>query len=129
MSMSYKVRQIGDITVLDLSGRISLGEALAFGADSRALLHEVVRDRLASGSRKILFNLRDVSYIDSSGLGQMVGCYTTVCSLGGELRVCEPSPRVKDLLNMTKMASVFDVRQDEASALQAFAQQKGTTAA
>ncbi len=128
MNISYSVRQVGDVTIIDLSGRVSLGEALSEGSRG-VLLHDLVREAVESGKRNILLNLRDVSYIDSSGLGQLVGCYTTVCSQGGELRVCQPSPRVNDLLNMTKMVSVFDVRQDEASALRAFTQQKGTTAA
>ncbi len=131
MNMTYIVRRVGDITVLDISGRISLGEALATGAPSGVKLHEEIREILASGSRKILLNLREVSYIDSSGLGQLVGCWNTVCNQGGDLRISEPGRFVRELLSKSKLLSLFDVQPDEAAALAAFSEgrQKGTTAA
>jgi anti-sigma B factor antagonist len=130
MSMTYKVRQVGDVTVVDLNGRLSLGEALAFGPGSATLLHDVVRDLNQKGSNKILINLREVSYIDSSGLGDLVTCLTTVRNRGGDLRISDANARVRDLLEITKLSYVIPTERDEESALRAFAkQQKGTTAA
>ncbi len=129
--MKYTVRHVGDVTIFDISGRISLGEALRFGEPAGVMLHDAIRDNLASGSRKILLNLREVTYVDSSGLGQLVGCWNSVCNKGGKLRISEPSPFVDDLLNKTKLAPVFDVQPNEALALRSFGgeQQKETTAA
>ncbi len=129
MSMTYKVRQEGDVTVVDLGGRISLGEALAFGPGSATLLHDVVRDLSQKGSNKILLNLREVTYVDSSGLGDLVTCVTTVRNRGGELRISDASKRINDLLEITKLKLVIPTEPDEATAMQKFAQQKGTTAA
>jgi len=121
MSMNYSVRQEGDVTVLDLSGRISLGEALAFGPGSALLLHDLVRDLVSKGSEKILLNLRHVTYIDSSGLGGLVASMTTVQNQGGQMRVCNAIERVGDLMRMTHLDSVLNLYQEEATALQAFA--------
>ena len=119
MSMNYSVRQVGDVTVLDLSGRISLGEGLAFGAGSALELHELVRDFVVKGSKKIVLNLRHVTYIDSSGLGELVSCMTTVQNQGGQMRFCNTTERVGDLLRMTHLDSVLHCDKEEASALQA----------
>ncbi|MGI9101269.1 MAG: anti-sigma factor antagonist [Terriglobales bacterium] len=130
MSMSYVIRQVGDVTVLDLGGRISLGEAPASGAAGDALLHEVVRNTAKTGSRKILLNLREVTYIDSSGLGELVSCNTSIYNQGGDMKVCNTSPRVNDLLVITSLHAVLDVYADEEAALRAFGEQKkGTSAA
>jgi len=77
MTMQHALRKVGDVTVLDLTGRISLGEALAFGAGSAPVLLEVVREQVIGGHRKILLKLENVTYIDSSGLGELVSCMTT----------------------------------------------------
>ena len=131
MSMMYKVRRVGDVTILDLSGRVSLGEALAFGTGIAIVLHEVVRDQVNSGIEKILLNLSEVSYVDSSGLGELISCHTTARNRGGELRVSGARPQVNDLLVMTRLNAVLDAQPDEATALQAFSQarQKGSSAA
>ncbi len=131
MSMNCAVRQIGDVTVLDLSGRISLGEALAFGPGSAVVLHDFVRDQAANGHHKILLNLREVSYIDSCGLGDLVSCLSTVRNQGGQLRICNATTRIDDLLRITHLDAVLNFDKDEAAALQAFTkdQQKGTSAA
>lgn len=130
MSMTYNVRQVGDVTIIDLGGRISLGEALAFGPGSATLLHDVVRDINQKGANKILLNLREVTYIDSSGLGDLVTCLTTVRNRGGDLRISDASKRVNDLLEMTKLSFVIPTDPDEATALQKFTEtKKGTTAA
>ncbi len=122
MSLSYVIRQVGDVTVLDLGGRISLSESLASGTASGGLLHEVVRNTAKTGSPKILINLREATYIDSSGLGELVSSNTTVHSLGGNMKVCGANPRISDLLMMTSLNLVLEVYADEAAALRAFGQ-------
>jgi anti-sigma B factor antagonist len=129
VSVNYSVRQMGEVTVLDLSGRISLGEALAFGAGNALALHDLVRDFVTKGSEKILLNLRHVTYVDSSGLGELVSCATTVQNRGGQMRVCNATERVGDLLRITHLNSVLRLYLDEASALQAFSARAATSAA
>ena len=129
MSVSYSVRQVGEVTVLDLSGRISLGEALAFDAGSVLSLHDLVHDFVTKGSAKILLNLRDVTYIDSSGLGELVSCSTTVQNRGGQMRLCNATERVEDLLRITHMDSVLRLDREEAAALQALSGRATTSAA
>ena len=129
MSMNYSVRQVGEVTVLDLSGRISLGETMAFGGGSAQVLHDLVHDFVIKGSNKILLNLRHVTYVDSSGLGELVSSMTTVHNQGGQLRVCNATDRVGDLLRMTHMDSVLHLHTEEASALKAFSARAATSAA
>jgi len=121
MAMSYEVRQAGGVTILDISGRIDLGVAIAFGPDNNISLVTLVRDFAGRGHKNILLNLRDVSYMDSSGIGELVGSVTSVRKLGGDLKVVNPNMIVKKLLSTCRLDSVVDVRPDEASALQAFA--------
>jgi anti-sigma B factor antagonist len=120
MSVNYSVRQVGEVTVLDLSGRIALGEALAVDAGSARVLHEAVRDLVQKGSKKILLNLRHVTYIDSSGLGELFSSMTTVLNQGGQLGVCNATGRTGDLMRMTHLDTVLHFEQEEATALQAF---------
>jgi anti-sigma B factor antagonist len=131
MSMNYVVRQIEDVTVLDLSGRISLGEALAFGPGSALILHDLVREQVNSGHNKILLNLSEVTYVDSSGLGELVSAMTTVRNQGGQLRMCGASPRIAELLRITHMDTVLNFDNDEATALRALSgdRQQKTSAA
>jgi anti-sigma B factor antagonist len=120
MSLNYAVRQIGDVTVLDLSGRISLLEAIPSDRGSGLVLHDIVREQLKDGHNKILLNLRDVSYVDSAGLGELVSSLMTVRNQAGQLRICNATDRVNDLLRMTRLDSVLNVDKDEATALQGF---------
>lgn len=113
MSMKVTTRQVDGVTILDLSGRITLGEG-------SVTLRDAIRDLLAKGSRKILLNLGDVNYIDSSGIGEMVSAYTSVKNAGGELKLLNLTKKVKDLLQITKLYTVFDVKDDEASAVSSF---------
>ena len=106
-------REVGAITLVDLSGRISLGEG-------SALLRKTIRDLLDDGNSKILLNLGDVNYIDSSGIGELVSGFTTVTNHGGVLKLLGLSKRVKDLLQITKLYTVFDVHDDEASAVRSY---------
>ncbi len=84
------------------------------------MLREVVRELIDKGGRKILLDLYEVGYVDSSGLGELVKTYTTVCSKGGQLKLVRISKRVQDLLQMTKLHAIFDIQPDEATAIQSF---------
>ena len=113
MSMKITTRQVDGVTILDLSGRITLGEG-------SVMLRDAVRDLLAKGSKQILLNLGDVNYIDSSGIGELVSAYTTARNQGGELKLLNLTKKVHDLLQITKLYTVFDVKDDEASAIASF---------
>jgi anti-sigma B factor antagonist len=110
--MQTSTRQIGDVAVLDISGRITLGEG-------NVMLREIVRDLVDHGKKKIVLNLGEVQYIDSSGVGEMVKTHTTIQNQGGQLRLVNLNKRVNDLLQMTRLSAVFDIDKDEASALHA----------
>ncbi|MEJ2008477.1 MAG: STAS domain-containing protein [Acidobacteriota bacterium] len=113
MSMKATVRQVDSVTVVDVSGRITLGEACK-------LLREVIREQLGKGNKNILLNLADVTYIDSSGIGELVSAYTAVSSQGGQLKLLNLTKKVHDLLQITKLYTVFDVHNDEAGAISSF---------
>ena len=114
MTMKSNSRQIDGVTVLDLSGRITLGEG-------SVILRDTIRDLIGRGQRKILLNLGDVSYIDSSGIGELVSAFTTVRNQGGELKLLNLTKKVHDLLQITKLYTVFDIKDDEATAIKSFA--------
>ncbi len=114
MSMKYTTRQVDGVTILDLSGRITLG-------DGSVTLRDAVKDVLTKGSKSILLNLENVDYIDSSGLGELVSAFTTVKNQGGELKLLHLTTKVHDLLQITKLYTVFDIKDDEASAIGSFA--------
>jgi anti-sigma B factor antagonist len=114
VSVKMSSRQVGDVTVVDATGRITLGEGAS-------VFRDVIRDLAAKGNKKILVNLADVSYIDSSGIGEMVSSFTTVTNHGGQLKLLSLTKRVKDLLQITKLYTVFEVFEDEASAVRSFA--------
>lgn len=126
MTMGCTIRQVEDVTILDLNGRLSLGEALGFRPGRDLHLSEAVRELADEGHRKILLNLAGVKYVDSSGVGQLVGTLTSARGQGVELKLSNPAKQVLDLLKMTKLLAVFDVRDDEAAALAAFS--RGATA-
>jgi anti-sigma B factor antagonist len=128
MPLKYDVRQTSDVTVLDLNGRLSLGEALAFGPGSGLVLSETIRELTKKGQKKILFNLAGVTYVDSSGVGQLVGALTTARNQGGDIKLLKPSIHVLDLLKTTKLDRVFDIQDDEAAAIQSFSRGAGATA-
>ncbi len=118
MSIAYNVRQARGITVVDLSGRITLNEKIAGHSGG---VHALIHDLTDQGCRNILLNLRDVNYLDSSGIGELFGCLSTVQGKGGVLKLSSPTERVLDLLRMTKLNTVLDVIEDESQALQSFA--------
>lgn len=114
MSVKLTTREVSGVTIVDLSGKITLGEG-------GVTLRDEVRKLLAVGAKKIVLNLGDVTYIDSSGLGELVSAYTAVKNAGGELKLLNLTSKVRDLLVITKLVTVFDVKDDEASAVASFA--------
>jgi anti-sigma B factor antagonist len=118
--LEYKSRQQGDVTILDLSGRISVGEALAFGPGSGLILGQVIRELAEKGQKRILLNLKDVKYIDSSGVGDLVRSVTSLRRQGGDVKLLSPSPMVLEVLRITRLDRVLDIKDDELSAVQSF---------
>ena len=113
MSLKTANRQVDGITIVDLNGRIVLGEATT-------ALREVLQNLASQGQKKILLNLADVSYIDSSGLGSRVSGYTTLAGQAGQLKLLNLTKKVQDLLQITKLLTVFEVFTDEATAVRSF---------
>jgi anti-sigma B factor antagonist len=113
VSVKLNTRQVGDVTVVDASGRITLGEG-------SSTLRDLLKDLIAKGNRKILLNLGEVTYIDSSGIGELVSGFTTISNHGGTLKLLSLTKRVQDLLQITKLYTVFDVHEEEAHALRSF---------
>src|SRR5260221_12766966 len=113
MSLKSTSRQVDGITILDLSGRITLGEG-------SVVLRDTIREVLGKGEKKILLNLGDVTYIDSSGIGELVSAFTAVRKEGGELKLLNLTKKVNDLLQITKLYTVFDVFNEESTAMRSF---------
>lgn len=113
MRMTANTRVVGGVTIVDLSGRIVLGE----GSTG---VRNLVRELISDGIRKILLNLRDVDYVDSSGLGELVCAFTSMRSHGGELKLLHVTRRVRSLLQITKLISVFEITDDETASLESF---------
>jgi anti-sigma B factor antagonist len=115
MSMTTSIRQLGGVTIVDISGRIQLGE-------ESAALRDLVSDLLSKGHKKILFNLADVNYIDSSGLGHLVSAFTSVRKQAGELKLLNLTKNVHNVMQMTRLYTVFDIIDNEAVAVKSFGQ-------
>ena len=113
MSLKTSLRTVDGIAVLDLSGRITLGEG-------SVILRDSIRDLISKGQKKILLNLGDVTYIDSSGIGELVSAFTTVANQGGSLKLLNLGKRVQDLLQITKLYTVFEVHTDEPAAVRSY---------
>jgi anti-sigma B factor antagonist len=111
--MKANTRQVDGVTIVDLSGRITLGEG-------SVILRDTVRDLVGKGNKKILLNLGEVNYIDSSGIGELVSAFTSVRNQGGELKLLNLTKKVHDLLQITKLYTVFDVKDDETAAIKSF---------
>jgi anti-sigma B factor antagonist len=114
VTMKASNRQVDAVTIVDLSGRITLGEG-------SVVLRDTIRDLVSKGRNNILLNLGNVTYIDSSGIGELVSAFTTVRNQGGELKLLNLTKKVHDLLQITKLYTVFDIKDDEAAAVQSFA--------
>ncbi len=113
MVLQATSREVGDVAVVDFSGKITLGEG-------SAVVRNTMRELIDHGYRKILLNLADVDYIDSSGIGELVSAHTTVQNLNGELKLLQLTRRVHDLLQITRLFTVFDVQSEEGAALRSF---------
>ncbi len=113
MSMKATNRQVDGVSIVDMSGRITLGEG-------SVVLRDTIRDLIGKGEKKILLNLGDVTYIDSSGIGELVSAFTAVRREGGELKLLKLTKKVHDLLQITKLCTVFDIKDDEAAAIKSF---------
>ena len=113
VKMTTAIRQVGRVTILDVTGRITLGEG-------NVMLREIVNDLAEKGNNRIVLNLGEVVYVDSSGVGELVKAHATIRNKGGVLKLANLNKRVHDLLQMTRLSSVFDIEKDEASALKSF---------
>jgi anti-sigma B factor antagonist len=113
VKMQTATRQVGQVTVVDISGRITLGEG-------NVILREIVRDLAEKGKKAIVLNLGEVQYIDSSGIGELVKAHTTIRNQGGQLKLTNLNKRVHDLLQLTRLSAVFDIQKDETSAIKSF---------
>ena len=113
MNLKVSTRQVDGVSIVDCSGRITLGEG-------SIVLRDTVKDLLGKGQKKILLNLGDVNYIDSSGIGELVSAFTTAKNQSGELKLLNLTKKVHDLLQITKLYTVFDVKDDEAAAVKSF---------
>lgn len=111
--LDVKERQAGDVTILDLRGEVRIGEG-------SIALRDAIRNLADNGKKKLLLNLAGVSYIDSSGIGELIANYTTVSRQGGQLKLLKLTDRVQNLLVITKLLTVFDTYEDEAEALKTF---------
>ena len=120
MSAKIAVRYAGDIVIIDVWGRITLGEGAG-------MLRRLIRNMIKAGELKLLINLRDVSYLDSAAIGELVGAYATVANLGGAIKLLNPQGRVSEVLAVTKLYTVFETFSDEAAAIASF--QTGAAAA
>ena len=111
--MKIEIRTIGDVQILDCSGQITLGEGTM-------TIRNTVRDIMQSGAKKIILNLADINYIDSSGVGELVSTYTSVVNKGGQLKLLNLTKKIRELLTITKLLTVFDVSDNEQTMLASF---------
>jgi anti-sigma B factor antagonist len=113
MSLDIETREVSHVTILDMRGRIVLGDEIE-------ILRDAVKDLIAQDKKKIILNLAGVDYIDSSGVGALVGSYTGVRNAGGELKLLNLTQKVHDVLHVTKLYTVFDIKDDEFHAVKSF---------
>jgi anti-sigma B factor antagonist len=113
MALTAKVRRVGNVAIVDLGGKITLGE-------STGILRDELRSLLSQGSKNIILNMADVSYVDSAGLGELVGAYTTATNQGGALKLLNLQGKMKDLMQITKLHTIFPSYDDEKTALASF---------
>jgi anti-sigma B factor antagonist len=111
--MNISQRQVGDVTVLDVSGKITIGVG-------DVQVRDAVHMALGSGARNLVLNLKNVTTIDSAGVGELVSAYTTVTNRGGKLKLINLPSKVNDILQITQLITVFEVYDDEKEALESF---------
>ena len=113
MSLKIDSREVAHVTILDIAGRIVLGDEIG-------KLRDAIHGLIQQGKKKIILNLAGVDYIDSSGVGELVGSFTTVRNAGGELKLLNLTQKVQDVLHVTKLYTVFDIKDDEFHAVKSF---------
>lgn len=113
MALGAKVRQVGNVAILDLSGKITMGE-------NTSILRDEFKVLLAEGHKNILLNMAGVSYVDSAGLGELVGVYTTATNSGGAVKLLNLQGKMKDLMQITKLHTIFTIFEDEKTAVASF---------
>lgn len=113
MALTTKTRQVGDVTVVDLHGKITLG------ADT-GVLRDELRSLLSQGKKHIVLNMAEVSYVDSAGLGELVGAYTTATNQGGAVKLLNMQGKMKDLMQITKLHTIFPAYDNEQAAISSF---------
>jgi anti-sigma B factor antagonist len=111
--MKTRIRDVGSVRVLDLEGKITIGSG-------DVELRKSIEDAVAAGHNHILLNLKAVTHIDSSGIGEMVGCFTTMARKGGKMKLLNLTPKINDILQVTQLITVFDVFDNETDALKSF---------
>jgi anti-sigma B factor antagonist len=116
MRIEFKARKHDEITILEARGRLTLGEGTSE-------LRRAIRELMAEGSIRILLNMAGVSHLDSSGLGELVASYTALRNAGGDLKLVSPGRRIHDLLNVTKLFTIFAAFENEPAALASFRQE------
>jgi anti-sigma B factor antagonist len=114
MSLTAKTRQVGNVSIVDLNGKITLGE-------SAGVLRDELNSLLAMGRKSIIVNMANVTYVDSAGLGELVGKYTTATNQGGSIKLLHLQNKMKDLLQITKLHTIFPIFEDEDAAVASFA--------
>jgi anti-sigma B factor antagonist len=113
MSSKVTVRHSGNVAVVDLAGRITLGEG-------SGMVRSTIKDLVANGDKNVLLNLKDMTYMDSAGLGEVVGAYATVTNAGGNIKLLNPLGKIKELLHVTKLFTVFETFENEDDAVRSF---------
>lgn len=113
MALTTHVRRVGNVAILDLSGKITLGE-------STGALRDELRSLLAQGNKNIILNMKDVTYVDSAGLGELVGAYTTATNQGGSVKLLNLQSKMRDLMQITKLHTIFTSFEDEHAAVESF---------
>jgi anti-sigma B factor antagonist len=113
MALTAKVRKVGEVAIVDLNGKITLGE-------NTGILRDELRSLLSQGTKNIVLNMGGVSYVDSAGLGELVGAYTTATNQGGALKLLHLQGKMKDLMQITKLHTIFAAFEDEKTAVDSF---------
>lgn len=113
MALTAKTRRVGNVAIVDLNGKITLGE-------NTGILRDELRSVLAQGSKNIILNLKDVSYVDSAGLGELVGVYTTATNQGGAVKLLNLQSKMRDLMQITKLHTIFPAFENEQEAIASF---------
>jgi anti-sigma B factor antagonist len=113
MALTAKTRRVGNVAIVDLDGKITLGE-------NTGILREELRSLLAQGTKNIVLNMGGVTYVDSAGLGELVGAYTTATNQNGALKLLNMQTKMRDLMQITKLHTIFPSFEDEKSAVASF---------